>query len=351
MDKERDNQSLEASEAEKPKAAILSYRESKFASVMYGDSARARISELFDLYPGIVTDEDIDNDLVDAGSFDVLFTTWGVPILDNLQVAKFSNLKHIFFGAGSIKHFGLPFLEAGVTISSSKATNSRIVADFCLGQILLATKRYFQNVSSYRNNDAGLKLKEKLHGFSGYRGSRIGLIGCGSISRLLIEHLSKRAFELFVMDPFLPDEEARQLGVAKLSLEALFEECDVVSNHLPNLPHLEGVLNGEHFSRMKEGATFLNTGRGAQVREADLVEVMQNRPDLVALLDVTDPEPPEVDSRLYELPNILLSSHIAGCVGKEIHLLIDEAIESARKWLHGEPLRNLESLEQFDLIA
>lgn len=347
----RSDQGSEALKAAKPKAAILGIKDNEFVASMYNESARERISQMFDLYPKTVTEEDIDGDEVRVDQFEVVFATWGVPILNERQVAKFTSLKHLFYGAGSIKHFGLPFLEAGVSISSSKATNSRIVADFCLGQILLATKRYFQNTAAYRDNEAGRGLKDKLHGFSGHCGSKIGLIGCGKISRFLIQHLSERNFELLVMDPFLTKEDGEGLGVRNVSLDTLFEECDVVSNHLPNLPHLEGVLNGQHFSRMKSGATFMNTGRGAQVNEDELIEVMQRRPDLIALLDVTHPEPPCLDSRLYRQPNILLSSHIAGCVGKEINLLIDEAIESSRKWLQAQPLENLELLEQFDLIA
>lgn len=79
--------------------------------------------------------------------------------------------------------------------------------------------------------------------------------------------------------------------------------------------------------------------------------VLEERPDLIALLDVTDPEPPDAQSRLYTMPNVLLSSHIAGCVGQEAQLLVHEAIESAEKWLRGERLDNLELLEQFHIVA
>lgn len=70
---------------------------------------------------------------------------------------------------------------------------------------------------------------------------------------------------------------------------------------------------------MRQGATFINTGRGAQVDEAGLIEVFKRRPDLTALLDITCPEPPEDGSELYTLPNIHLSSHIAGSKNDEVH--------------------------------
>ena len=58
------------------------------------------------------------------------------------------------------------------------------------------------------------------------------------------------------------------------------------------------------FQRMREGATFINTGRGAQVVEADLIRVLRERPDVTALLDVTFPEPPDADSALWTLHGV-----------------------------------------------
>ena len=53
------------------------------------------------------------------------------------------------------------------------------------------------------------------------------------------------------------------------------------------------------------------------IDEAALIDVLRERPDLYAILDVTDPEPPEKDSALFDLPNVLLTPHIAGNLAKE----------------------------------
>lgn len=73
-----------------------------------------------------------------------------------------------------------------------------------------------------------------------------------------------------------------------------------------------GLLNGKLFASMKPYATFLNTGRGATVREDELIAVLTARPDLCALLDVVDPEPPAPTSPLLSLPNVFLTPHISG---------------------------------------
>ena len=102
---------------------------------------------------------------------------------------------------------------------------------------------------------------------------------------------------------------------------------------------LGGVLNRPLFASMRADATFINTGRGRQVNEADLAAVLAERPDLTALLDVTDPEPPAPDSPFYALPNVHLTSHIAGASNDEVLRMADTMIEEYQRWVDGQPLR------------
>jgi len=160
------------------------------------------------------------------------------------------------------------------------------------------------------------------------------------ISRHLIGLLKPFSLQVLVHDPYLQDDEAARLGVAKATLPKIFGDCYVVSNHLPNLPALKGVLNGKLFRSMREGATFINTGRGAQVDEPALIEVLKERPDITALLDVTDPEPPVAGSPFYSLPNVQLSSHIAGSLNDEVQRMADWMIEDFLNWESGRPVFN-----------
>jgi phosphoglycerate dehydrogenase-like enzyme len=81
-----------------------------------------------------------------------------------------------------------------------------------------------------------------------------------------------------------------------ISLEDFFRRSDVVSLHTPWLPEMLGMINGAHFACMKQDASFINTARGAVVREQEMIEVLQQRPDLYVVLDVTYPEPPVLGS-------------------------------------------------------
>jgi phosphoglycerate dehydrogenase-like enzyme len=99
------------------------------------------------------------------------------------------------------------------------------------------------------------------------------------------------------------------------------------------------MLGGALFERLREGATFINSGRGAQVVEAELARVLAARSDLTALLDVTFPEPPPAESPLWSLPNVVISPHIGGTTGDEVPRLADCVIEELESWLAAKPLR------------
>ena len=99
------------------------------------------------------------------------------------------------------------------------------------------------------------------------------------------------------------------------------------------------MITGEHIASMKPYAGFINTARGAVVRENELVEVLGRRPDLVAVLDVTEPEPPVADSKLYTLPNVIITPHIAGAIGNECRRMGRYMVDELRRYLNGEPLK------------
>jgi phosphoglycerate dehydrogenase-like enzyme len=152
-------------------------------------------------------------------------------------------------------------------------------------------------------------------------------------------------------DPFLSKERADALGVKHVELEELFSTAQVVSNHLANNKQTKGMLNRKLFEKLVPFATFLNTGRGAQVVEDDLVQVLQARPDLTAVLDVTYPEPPEADHPFYTLPNCFLTPHIAGSLGDEVVRMAEYMAEELAAYLAGTPTRYEVSEKMLETMA
>jgi hypothetical protein len=84
---------------------------------------------------------------------------------------------------------------------------------------------------------------------------------------------------------------------------------------------------------------------------AEMVEVLEERPDLWAVLDVTHPEPPEPDSRLYDLPNVVLTPHIAGSLGRECRRMGRLVVDELRRYVAGEPLVHEITKERATVMA
>jgi phosphoglycerate dehydrogenase-like enzyme len=123
------------------------------------------------------------------------------------------------------------------------------------------------------------------------------------------------------------------------TLEELFSSCFVISNHLANNKQTEGILQYKHFSLMDDRGVFINTGRGRQVVEEDLVRAFTEKPERTALLDVSWPEPVELGHPFYTMKNIILSPHIAGSGGRELARMGDYMADEFARFLEGRPLR------------
>ena len=285
---------------------------------VYSEAQRKQIAEVADLMPEIVNAGNFDS--VDLKDVEVIFSTWGMMNFTDEQLDRMPNLKAVFYGAGATDYFARPLLARGIKVISAWKANAIPVAEFVLAQIILSMKNYFSN--NWNNKFAG----------PGCYGETVALIGAGAISSTLQEMLKVLNLNVLVI-PSRPERRT-------VSLEEAFRTAYVVSNHLPNREDNQKVLTKELFASMRQGATFINTGRGAQVDEAGLIEVLKARPDLTALLDVTFPEPPEAGSELYTLPNVRLTSHIAGSLNDEVHRMADYVIGDYLHFAAGEPLEH-----------
>ena len=330
---------------EKSKGLYL-LSESAFARI-YGADTRREIGAQVEMVAPLQTAEMIARDPSALADVQLVFSGWGMARVDDAFLDAAPNLEAIFYAAGTVQSFARPLLRRGILLVSSWAANAVPVAEFTLAQILLSCKGYFRNSRSFLSP----ALCRRAPRGPGAFGETVGIIGVGMVGRRVCRLL--RPFELKVIahDPYLEEGEAARLGVEKVELDAVFTRSCVVSNHLPDLPATRGMLDRRLFAGMRAGATFINTGRGAQVVEEDLIGVLRERPDLTALLDVTDPEPPLEGSEFYTLPNVHLSSHIAGSQGDEILRQADYAIAEFENWAAGRPLRYRVTLEMLKTMA
>ncbi|MEV4085185.1 NAD(P)-dependent oxidoreductase [Nonomuraea fuscirosea] len=113
----------------------------------------------------------------------------------------------------------------------------------------------------------------------------------------------------------------------------------MISVHAPALPETEHLVDAARLARMRDGATLINTARGALVDTGALTaELTSGR--LYAVIDVTEPDPLPPDSPLYDLPNVLLTPHIAGSLGGELARIADLAVDELVRYAKGLPFEH-----------
>ena len=318
---------------------------------VYADSVRARMQEMTDTENTCYTKADVLADPTKFAEVEFVFSTWGMPAFSEEEIkACFPSLTCVFYAAGSVQAFARPFLNCGVKVFSAWAANAVPVAEYTVSQIILANKGFFTHarlLGGGRLEDSRRFLPSCIGNFH----AKVGIIGCGMIGSRVAEMLKNYDLEVLAFDPFLSEERAKELGVTLCSLDELFASCNVVSNHLANNAETRGMIRYHHLASMPPYATFLNTGRGAQLVEDDLVRVLTERPDLTAVLDVTDPEPSPAGHPFYTLPNCFLTPHIAGSLGGEVVRMAEYMVQEWMNYVAGNPCRYEVTLKMLDTMA
>ncbi len=160
--------------------------------------------------------------------------------------------------------------EKGVVVENTPGQNSNAVAELVFGLLVYAVRNFY-------NGKAGTELK----------GKKLGILAFGNVGRNVARIAKGFNMEVFAYDAFCPKEAIEAAGVHAVdSREKLFEECDVVSLHIPATPTTKESIDAELVGKMKKGAVLVNTARNEVINEAELLEIMSERTDLKYVTDI-----------------------------------------------------------------
>lgn len=281
---------------------------------------------------------------------EIVLTGWGTAAIDESVLNDAPHLRAVVHTGGSVRYLVTPDVYSrGVRVSSQTAANSEPVAQYTVAMIMLAAKDTFRAARLYAKTQAEVD-RSALFSQAGLFGRRVGLIGLSRISRRVIDLLRPFDVELLVNSKHLTPDEATALGVQSVSLEELLSTCEVVSLHSASLPRTRHLLGAGELALLKDGATFINTARGAIVdQDALIAELATGRID--AILDVADPDVTVPESTLWDMPNVLLTPHFAGAVGIELHSLGLHAVIDVERLLAGEAMPGEISAQQYESQA
>ncbi|MBB2947312.1 phosphoglycerate dehydrogenase-like enzyme [Actinoplanes lutulentus] len=281
---------------------------------------------------------------------EVLLTGWGTPPLDEAALARLPRLRAVLHCAGTVRTFASTAVwERGILVSSSAEINAEPVAEYTLAAIIMAGKK-----APFLAADARLhrtyQAQPHHRGPLSNTGLTIGIVGFSRIGRRVVELVNQvlRDARCLVADPFADPDDVRRCGAEPTELDDMLPQLDILSIHAPELPSTRHMIGATQLAALPDHTTVVNTARGSLIDTTALErECLAGR--LHAILDVTDPEPLPAASPLYDLPNVMITPHVAGSAGSEVLRMTDGALDELARFAAGQPLRRpvlLDHLEQ-----
>lgn len=265
---------------------------------------------------------------------EVLVATTFTPVNGDI-VDRLPNLKFVQIASTGYDNVDVDTLKSrGIKLSNIPIANKESVAEHVIAMAMVQLKNMF-----YFHNEIVKGNWPFLTNSTEIMGKTFGIIGMGAIGKRLAERLLYFGTNTLYYDPVrLSQEDEEILGVNYSELDDLLSKSDIISLHVPLTEQTDRFMSGDQFSRMKDGAIFINTARGELVEESALVNAIKSK-GIRACIDVYASEPPDNNSELFKLDNVIFSPHIAGVTVESQQRFITETVSNVLKYVQGlEPL-------------
>lgn len=160
--------------------------------------------------------------------------------------------------------------EKNVVVENTPGQNSNAVAELVFGLLVYAVRNFY-------NGKSGSELL----------GKKLGILAFGNVGRNVARIAKGFGMDVYAYDAFCPKEDIEAAGVKAVdSQDALFENCDVVSLHIPATPETKQSINAALVGKMKKGGILVNTARKEVINEPELLKLLEERTDLKYVSDI-----------------------------------------------------------------
>jgi lactate dehydrogenase-like 2-hydroxyacid dehydrogenase len=229
--------------------------------------------------------------------------------------------------------------ERGIAVGNTPGVLTDTTADMAFTLLMAAARRVVEGVDyvqagKWRTWGPTLLLGRDIHH------ATLGIIGFGRIGRTVAKRAQGFEMKVLFYDPMVDadDPEARELGAVAVDLDTLLAQSDFVSVHVPLMDETHHMIGADALHKMRSTAILINTSRGPVVDPEALYRALAEDEIAYAALDVTEPEPINVDSPLLDLPNCIIVPHIASASIATRTRMAEIAAENLIAGLRGEPL-------------
>jgi D-3-phosphoglycerate dehydrogenase len=243
--------------------------------------------------------------LARVGEFDGLAIRSATKVSEKVLNAA-TNLKVIGRAGIGVDNVEIPAASRkGVIVMNTPFGNSITTAEHAIAMMMAVARQIPEaNASTH----AGKWEKSRFMGVE-LTGKTLGVVGAGNIGSIVIERALGLRMKVIAYDPFLSEERADKLGVAKVELDELFARSDFMTFHVPLTDKTRNILSAEAIAKLKPGVRIVNCARGGLVDEEALAEALKSGQVAGAAFDVFATEP-ATDSPLFNLPNVVVTPHL-----------------------------------------
>jgi len=232
----------------------------------------------------------------------------------------------------------------GVIVMNTPGANTIATAEHAVAMLLALCRHVPQADSSVRN---GEWARSQFLGVQLYR-KTLGVVGLGRIGAQVARRTQAFGMTVIAFDPYISDDVARELNVTLVDLDELLARSDFITLHTALTSETRYMIDAQAIARMKPGVRLVNCARGGLVDEMALADALRSGHIAGAALDVFVNEPLSSDSPLRDLPNVVLTPHIAASTVEAQHDVGTQIVDQVLAALRGEDFRNAVNMPVVD---
>ncbi|MFS0688755.1 C-terminal binding protein [Sporosarcina sp. 179-K 8C2 HS] len=204
------------------------------------------------------------------------------------------------------------------------------VSNHALALLLTVSRRIISRDNNVRQGNWDTGFSEKIYSF---QNKTLGVLGYGRIGRRFIEKARAFGFsKVLVYDPYIKD---KPHDIELCDLHELCRQSDIISLHMPLTKESFHILNKETLALLKENCILINTSRGGLIDEDILYDLLNKKEIFGAGLDVFEKEPPDVNTSLFRLSNVVVTNHMGWYSEESLQELQKKAAEEVRRVFSG----------------
>ncbi len=293
------------------KKVLVTIPEGDVKNTFFPDEVRSYAEKYFDVTYNTTENQYTKDELKELlKNYDAVMTGWGSEMLTQEVLEGNDRLKAVVHTGGTVGNLVDSYVYGtDIKVFSGNIMYAESVAEGVLAYMLTGLRRIPDYIDTVR--EGGWRTEAAV--WEGLLDKTVGIIGLGTISSILIPMLRPFRVKIKLFSHYKADESfLKENNCETASLDEIFETCDIVSVHSALNSENRRLIKKEHFEKLRDGALFLNTARGAVIdQEALIDELGKNR--FRAVLDVYDGgEPIAEDSPLRSLKNVYSIPHMAG---------------------------------------